>query len=100
MPIEVNGIEHQDKSKDVSLSFTKGNDKVAAFGSIDVAHAAASAAHIPIAKRTDYSISTGLKLHETPTSSFSANIGASKSASPFAKGDWQPNAFFVYRKKF
>lgn len=36
MPIEVNGTEHLDKSKDVSLSFSKGNDKTAAFGSLAV----------------------------------------------------------------
>ncbi|KPJ13797.1 Defense protein 3 [Papilio machaon] len=66
----------------------------------DIAQVGASVARTPIAQRTDYSISSGLKLHQTPTSSFSANIGASKFDAPYSKGNWTPNAFFHYQKKF
>ncbi|XP_045540234.1 defense protein 3 [Papilio machaon] len=66
----------------------------------DIAQVGASVARTPIAQRTDYSISSGLKLHQTPTSSFSANIGASKFDAPYSKGNWTPNAFFHYQKRF
>ncbi|CAK1589598.1 unnamed protein product [Parnassius mnemosyne] len=196
MPIEFNGTEHLDKSKDVSIIASKGNDNVTLFGSAsidgykennyfpkptgptynsitgsvgvinetghsasvtarhipnfgnqvtaatnlnvlktdnhkvdvnafttknftsapipnfsthgagvnyqykDVAQAAASVAHTPLAQRTDYAISTGLKLHETPASSLSVNVGASKFDSPFTKGNWQPNGFLQFQKRF
>ncbi|XP_013168909.1 PREDICTED: attacin-B-like [Papilio xuthus] len=192
MPLEANGIENLDKSKDVGVSFTKGNvfgsaslegykdasnspkpkgpsynaasgslgvfseaghsagltathrpdfgNQVTAAGNLnvlnkgnhkvdvnafttknfptgptpnysthgaganyqykDIANVGASVARIPIAQRTNYSISTGLKLHQTPTSSLSANIGASKIDAPYSKGNWSQNAFFHYQKKF
>ncbi|XP_034825851.1 defense protein 3-like [Maniola hyperantus] len=60
----------------------------------------ASVSHTPMFKQTDYSVGGKLNLHQTPTSSFGLNLGATKSDSPFSKGNWQPGGSFQFKKYF